>query len=110
MARGKVIFGTVDRYFVNDKEVPKAEYDAAFPDKWEPGEMLPAQLPECWPMVSEAVAVHPNQRAEAHADAIKKGVPTDFDQLGRPVFTDRGHRKKYMKAYGVHDRNGGYGD
>ena len=56
------------------------------------------------------MAVHPSQVAEAEADAKAKGVPTSFLGDGRPVFTSRGHRREYLKAYGVHDNQGGYGD
>lgn len=66
--------------------------------------------PAGWPMKSEALAVHPDQIGEAHADAVKMGVPTDFDRVGRPIFRSQGHRAAYCKAYGVRDKNGSYGD
>jgi len=56
------------------------------------------------------MAVHPAQIEEATASAKAKGVPTEFDREGSPVFTSRAHRKAYCRAYGVHDRSGGYGD
>lgn len=64
----------------------------------------------CWPMVSEAMAVHPDQRAEAMKSASEKGVPTDFDSLGRPVFTSAQHRKRYCEKYGYHAKNASYSD
>ena len=66
--------------------------------------------PAGWPMRSEALAVHPEQRGEATEAAKKAGVPTYFDRIGRPVFTDQGHRKAYMKAFGYRDKNACYGD
>lgn len=69
------------------------------------GETPGGTMTNGWPLKSEALAVHPKQRAEAEADARKKGVPTEFDRAGRPVFRDRGHRKKYLKAYCVVDKN-----
>lgn len=63
-----------------------------------------------WPLHSDAAAVHPSQIAEAKAFDEKHGVKTDYDKDGRPVFTSKGHRKRYCRAHGLHDRNGGYGD
>lgn len=62
------------------------------------------------PLASDALAVHPKQVKEATDDAAKKGVPTDFDSLGRPLFRDRNHRKRYCQAYGFYDRDAGYSD
>ncbi len=69
-----------------------------------------AHKPGNWPMKSEAMAVHPDQVGEAHADAVKRGVPTEFDKSGCPIFTSPGHRKRFCEAYGAYDRNGSYGD
>lgn len=59
---------------------------------------------------SIALAVHPDQVEEATKDAVARGVPTEFTADGRPILTDRNHRKQYMKAYGYFDRDAGYGD
>lgn len=59
---------------------------------------------------SEALAVHPGQVEEARLSAENHGIPTEFDDLGRPVFTSRSHRKRYCRAYNYHDNDGGYGD
>lgn len=58
-----------------------------------------------WPIVSDALAVHHDQVPEAIADAKKRGVPTEFRRDGRPILRDRSHRKAYLKAYEMHDRN-----
>lgn len=63
-----------------------------------------------WPILSEAAAVHPEQIPEARAEAEKRGVPTDFTRDGRVVFRDRSHRRRYCKAMGLHDLDGGYSD
>lgn len=63
-----------------------------------------------WPMYSDAMGVHPDQAKEAYSESIKMGVPTSFDNQGRAIFNSAGHRKAYCEAYGVYDRNGGYGD
>lgn len=62
------------------------------------------------PLASDALAVHPEQIPEAIEDARKKGISIDFDSLGRPLFRDRNHRKRYCRAYGIYDRDGGYSD
>jgi hypothetical protein len=62
------------------------------------------------PKLSEALAVHPDQVPEAVEDAKRKGVPTRFEADGRPVITSRAHQKAYLKAYGFHNRDGGFGD
>ena len=64
-----------------------------------------------WPLKSDAAGVHPSQTSEFQEKTAKLGVPTEFDKkTGQAVFRSRGHRAKYMKAMGFHDRNGGYGD
>jgi hypothetical protein len=39
-----------------------------------------------------------------HADRV--GVPTEFTGDGRAVFRDASHRKRYLKAVGLHDKAG----
>jgi hypothetical protein len=104
--RGKIVGG---RYFLDGVEVTKEEFDEAIPEL-PLGDGPGGHSPSCWPMVSEAMAVHPKRVEEAIANARAKGVPTDFDPMGRPILVSRAHRKAYNHAYGVHDNNGGYGD
>ncbi len=94
-------------YWLDGKQVSKAEFDLAFPDQNLGGN---ASLCPWKPLHSEALAVHPDLIGDATADAAKKGVPTEFDVEGRPVFTSRSHRAEYMRRYGFYDRSGGYGD
>ena len=64
-----------------------------------------------WPMRSDGAGVHPSQIGKAMETASKMGVPTSFDaKTGQAIFESRAHRKKYLKAHGMHDRNAGYGD
>lgn len=64
-----------------------------------------------WPMKSDAAGVHPSQVEDFSEKSAKMGVPTDFDKnTGQAIFTSRKHRAQYLKAMGIHDRNGGYGD
>lgn len=108
--KGRIVFGEngkPDRFFFDQKEVTKAEFDEEFPPK--PignGEGLIG-----WkPIISDALAVHPDQVQEAILDAETKGVPTDFLPDGRPILRTRQHRAAYLKAYGFFDRQAGYGD
>ncbi len=66
--------------------------------------------PDTWPMISRALAVHPTQREEYAKFAKENGVPTDFDPMGHPVFSDKNHRKRYAELVGATDFDGGYGD
>ncbi len=75
-----------------------------------PEGMVPGNRPWARALKSVALAVHPDQVAEACADAEAKGVPTNFTADGCPEFRDRDHRKRYLQAYGFFDRDAGYGD
>lgn len=67
--------------------------------------------PGNWPMESDALGVNPEQVAEANAHSIAIGVPTEHNPVtGCPILTSPEHRKRYARALGFHDRNGGYGD
>jgi hypothetical protein len=66
--------------------------------------------PACWPMYSQALAVHPSQRKEFEEFADKHGVTTEFDARGRPKFESKSHRKRYCELVGATDFDGGYGD
>jgi len=66
--------------------------------------------PSTWPMKSRALAVHPTQRRQYERFSEKHGVPTNFDEMGRPIFRTRDHRKKYCELVGATDFDGGYGD
>jgi hypothetical protein len=95
------------RYFNHGVELTEEEYFG----RLETGKGSNADSLCPWkPLHSEAIAVHPNQIAEATAQAIEFGVPTEFDKIGRPIFTSRSHRKEYMQRYGYYDRDGGYSD
>lgn len=64
-----------------------------------------------WPLKSDAAGVHPDDAKKASESSAKMGVPTEFDRkTGQAIFRDRSHRRAYLKATGMHDRQGGYGD
>ena len=63
-----------------------------------------------WPMLSDAMGVHPDQIPEAREHAARHGIPTDFAPDGRAILRSCDHRKRYGELIGMYDRNGGYGD
>lgn len=66
----------------------------------------------CWPMKSDAMAVHPDDIPAALERNKRHGVAgvTYDPKDGRAILADRGARRDLMKLEGVHDKNGGYGD
>lgn len=106
--KGRIVgHGKKARFFLDGREVSREEFDAVFPDQGLAGG---DSLVGWKPLASEALAVHPRQIAEAEESARRKGVPTEFDSQGRPVFTSRSHRRQYLRAYNFHDKDGGYSD
>lgn len=105
-----VLNKTGTHFYLDGKEVKEAVYRQRHPlpksDSGVPGGTQTAG----WPIVSDALAVHPKRRQEAIDDAVAKGVPTEFTPSGQPILRDRAHRREYCRAYGFHDNNGGYGD
>jgi len=96
-------------YFLDDKEVSKEEFFTALPPKLANGDG-PCSLSSTPAHLSDGLAVHPDQVQEAEESAKKRGVPTEFQRDGRPVMRSRAHQKAYLKAYGFHNRDGGFGD
>lgn len=121
MARAKIIYGRKNRYFADDREVTKAEFDRIFPSRFHDlihsnGSVPDGHRSGCWPMVSDSCAIHPTQAQEIFEKARKSGVPTEFrvdkgSGLVQPVFTSQAHRREYArKVEGMLDRNACYGD
>lgn len=63
-----------------------------------------------YPILSDAMGVHPDQVGVAREHAKRHDVQTDFTRDGRPVLRDRKHRKRYAELIGMFDRNAGHGD
>ena len=63
-----------------------------------------------WPIYSDAAGINPNQAKQAHDHLAMHGVKTDYTSTGEAIFRSRGHRKAHLKAMGLIDRSGGYGD
>ena len=58
-----------------------------------------------WPVLSDAMGVHPDQRQEAYEESVALGVPTEYNSKGQAVVTSESHRRKLAKGLQLHDRN-----
>lgn len=63
-----------------------------------------------YPRLSHSMGVHRKQREEAASQDAKLGVPTEYSADGRPEFRTRGHQKAWLKAHGLVNQDGCYGD
>lgn len=67
--------------------------------------------PGNWPLLSDAAGVHPTQCGAAYRESVSLGVPTRFHpDTGQAIFESRSHRRAFLRAKGMYDRSGGYGD
>ena len=57
-----------------------------------------------WPLTCVASGVHPDQAGELRQTLAKAGVPTEVTKDGDPVYRSASHRRKALKARGLHDR------
>ncbi len=65
----------------------------------------------CWPMTSEALAVHPKQVEQANARNKRHGVNVVYHpKTGCAIIPDRAERKRLLRLEAMHDNRGGYGD
>ncbi len=97
-------------YFLAGEEVTEAAYRAVYPLP-EAGQAPPASVScSAWPLISDALAVHPKQVAEANARNRKAGVHVTYQADGRAVLPDRNERRKLLRLEGCHDKQGGYSD
>lgn len=89
-------------YKVNGREVSRKEFNknpkgaGNIRRSWESGSVIK----------SEGSAVHPVDREAAIDHAKKHGVPTHFDELGRPHFTSLRHQTDFLRKIGMHNKDG----
>lgn len=94
-------------YLIDGRAVSPDVFRESFPDQL----ILPGQPPAGpsltgWPMVSEAMAVHPKQLELARKlDRDRGAPPTEYTPKGQPIFTSERHKRAFIKAHGVHDNN-----
>ncbi len=116
MASGKITYGNPIRYYVEGKEVAKAEFDKVFPGHPVKGGRVPNTLMEtskAWPRLSDALGVGAGEKAKAEEVFRKKGVPTEFVPDGgggySAVMRNNAHQRDVLKALGMHNNDAGYG-
>lgn len=63
-----------------------------------------------WPMASYAAGVSPGEVPAMREIDRQAGVPTEYTSDGDPILTSKKHRRDYMAAHGLYDRNAGYSD
>lgn len=59
-----------------------------------------------WPMVSESAGTHPDEVPKMMEEARRRGVNLNYTSDGAAIFENSAHRKRAMKALGLHDRQG----
>lgn len=57
-----------------------------------------------WPLECLASGVHASQAGELRDFLAKRGVPTEVTPDGNPVYRDARHRRRALKARGLHDK------
>ena len=106
--KGRIRFTDAGKvYEIDGREVTEEVFYEAFPPV---AEFAAEALCAAPPHKSESLACHPKDVEAFREDAKMRGVPTEFRRDGRPIMTSRAHQKKYLKAYGYHNNDGGYGD
>lgn len=78
------------------------KYERSPADEWQ-GVSVPSST---WnnPIHCVASGVHPSQREDLEKFLKKAGVPTRVDADGNPIYTSAAHRRKALKARGMHDK------
>lgn len=76
----------------------KVRYTRSFRD-----ERVGVPATKGWPIECVASGVHPSQAQELRDFLEKRGVPTEVTPDGNPVYRDAQHRKRALKARGLHD-------
>ncbi len=91
-------------YFLDGKQVTKAVFDKTM-DLPLDRKPVNKRCKRGYPIKSVACAVISKNAKKAEAEAAKRGVPTEYTKGGRPILRDAQHRKQFLKAFGLHDRN-----
>ncbi len=110
----KGMFRTEDdgktHYYIDSVEVTEKKFHDTFQAPASTGRVGDSLVAWKRPVLSDALAVHPAQIAEASEYNRANGVPTDYAPDGRAIITDRDHKRRLCNLLGAFDRDGGYGD
>lgn len=106
-----------ERYYMDAREVTRDEFERAFAEE---RALLPVveEDPSCqgnrpWskPILSDALAVHPDQIKDVMERNARHGIHVNYHpDDGRPILPDRDARRRLMRLERCHDNQGGYGD
>tara|TARA_Y100001938_G_C7744654_1_gene260982 strand:+ start:119 stop:421 length:303 start_codon:yes stop_codon:yes gene_type:complete len=95
------------KYKVNGEELTPEEFKARKVPGIDTKNNTPSNVQKEWEgHFCEGSAVHPKDIKAAEAHAAKHGVPTYFDNQGRPNFTSMRHQSSYLKLIGMHNKDG----
>lgn len=113
----RIVYANPNRFYIGDAEVTEEEFKAATytRDQIRLRQLLeehgaPGVPGEGWPLVSEALAVHPKQVKQANDRARRHGISVEYLPDGRVKIPSRHERAKLLRLEGRHDKSGGYGD
>lgn len=105
--------GQRQRFYYFGREITREEYERLSAEH-RPPELAGGERGSSFcgwkPLASESYAYHPKQIKEAEAFLKSRDCPTEIDPTGRPLFTSRSHRRRFLKVNRAHDNDGGYGD
>lgn len=96
-----------ETYWADGVQVDKASFDSTFPDcPIEPGDVIGGIGARNWPMVSEALALHPRQVEEGNALNAKHGIATRYDpKTGCAIIPTPADRRKLLKREQAYDKH-----
>lgn len=72
------------------------------------GSVARTQQTTTWPMVCEALAVHPKQIEQANERAKKHGINVTYGKHGLCHIPDPGNYKKLLRLERMHNNSEGY--
>lgn len=99
-----------EEYYVEGQRVSKKKFDSLVLTKPLGVAMLAGNTSECWPMKSDALAIHPSQIKAVMEHDRKHGIATEYDPKdGRCIIKDQGQYRDLLKLRKMHQNNGGYG-
>jgi len=61
-----------------------------------------------WPLECIGSGVNATQRKELSDHLKRSGVPTEISRDGNPIYRDKNHRRRALKARGLTDKNSFY--
>ncbi len=93
-------------YILSGKVVTQAEFEKFYPPRRVVPGIAKKKKNANWPLKSVGMAVNPEDvPAAMNLDRERGAPPTEYTPGGRPILRDPAHRRAYLRAHGMHDRN-----